>query len=526
MNEFNTSALTRSAARDCFRVRANRQKGVALIVSLVIIVLLTLLAVTGLRTSIVEEQVSGNQKLAAMSLFAGEQGVSQAVDDLFDGTISDSGNEDDVSWTTGWLSGTGTGYSFDYRVSHLLTADGALVENDDGRAYFLIESVGHASGEARRLLEVAIAVELDDGANVAGLIGCQGVTGSSNVKTSSYSSSGAASTGDRGDVATTDASALMYWDASSDFDVNGDVRSTGYLYMKSDTLIQGDALATLGIRIDGGDVYGSAYTNGTCSSCSVPSEVHGSVYQGPTVSPNPIVPTVECDPWDIDAIFDEADDIKTSNNNAEIGISSGGNYSGSPVTIGVSGASKDYYFNNFTLDGDETTQVTGDVRIYVYNDFTMKSNVHLILGPDSSLKIYVETGNAWIDSNSMVNHDPDDWFPDCSPGGCPINVYLYSKHEDTVKDYKNGTTEPHVWDDSQDNVGVKIDSNSVFYGITYAPLSNVVLYSNAEIYGSVRGRQVTTSSNLAFHYDEDLDNLWVGLPGDYKLVYWTEQYPE
>lgn len=75
-------------------------------------------------------------------------------------------------------------------------------------------------------------------------------------------------------------------------------------------------------------------------------------------------------------------------------------------------------------------------------------------------------------------------------------------------------------------VGVKIDSNSVYYGLIYAPLLHVVLYSNAPIYGSVRGRFVTTDSNMGFHYDEDLDKVWVGNPTDYKLVYWTERYPE
>jgi hypothetical protein len=527
MNYVRTSASERSRGKGLLPVGTRKEKGVALIVSLVLIVLLTLLAVTSLRTSIVEEQVSGNQKLAATSLFAAEQGVSEAMDGIFDGTISDAGNEDDINWTTGWLQGTGTGYRFDYQVRHLLTG-GVTVEDDDGRSYLVIDSTGATTnGDGRRLLEIAVAMEMGEGANVAGLIGCQGVTAKSNVVTSSYSSSGQDTTGDRGDIATTDADAFMYLVGSSDFEVYGEVRATGALFLDSNAVVSRDALANLRIEVASGDIYGSAWTNGPYEGDE--SAVEGDIYQGPSVTPNPLVPLEPCDPWDINDIFAEADDIKGANNNGDIGIASGGNYSGNPATLGVSGAAKDFYFTNFMLEGIQTVTIEGDVRIYVYNDFTMKSNPELILGAGATLKIYVETGNAWIDSVAMVNHDPDDYFPDCDPGGCPINVYLFSKRENTPKDEKysppNGT-EPDIWDDSETVAAVRIDSNSVFYGIIYAPLGHVALYSNAEVYGSARGRYVTTDSNLEFHYDEDLDKIWVALPTGYKIVYWTELYPD
>lgn len=527
MSYFRISASQRSHGTGHLQIRLRKEKGVALIVSLVIIVLLTLLAVTGLKSSIVEEQVSGNQKLAATALFAAEQGVSEAMDGIFDGTISDAGSEDDINWTTGWLQGTGPGYSFNYQVRHLLTG-GATVEDDDGRSYLVIDSTGATTnGGARRLLEVAVAMEKGEGANVAGLIGCQGVTAKSKVETSSYSSSGEDTTGDRGDIATTDADAFMYLVGSSDFEVYGEVRATGALFLDSDAVVSRDALANLGIEVKSGDIYGSAWTNGNYEGDE--SAVVGDIYQGPSVTPNPLVPLETCDPWDINAIFAEADDIKTANDNGDIGIASGGNYSGTPATLGVAGQAKDYYFTDFTLEGVETVTVQGDVRIYVYNDFTMKSDPQLILGAGATLKIYVESGNAWIDSNSMVNHDPLNDFPNCNPGGCPINVYLFSKLANTPKDVKYSPPdgiEPDIWDDSQDVAAVKIDSNSVFYGIIYAPLGHVALYSNAQVYGSARGRYVTTDSNLDFHYDEDLDKIWVALPTGYKMVYWTELYPD
>lgn len=524
MKRSSVTASPKVAFPESCPVLAHAQKGVTLIVSLVIIVLLTLIAVTSLRTSILEEKVSGNQRLAATALFAAERGVSEALNGLFDGTISTAGHESDPNWSHAG-SVSGPGYAANYTV-HYQLAGGDLIENDDGRTYFRITSDGEtSSGEGRRMLEVAVAMEMGGEANVAGLIGCQGVTGLSNVVTGSYSSSGKPTDGDRGDIATTDSGSFLYLVGSSDFDVAGEIRSVGAIYLDSDALVRRDALANLRITVKSGDIYGSAYTNDTfyrCTSC-----VHGDIYQGPSVTPNPLVPYEECDPWDIDAIFSEAAAVKTSNHNAQIGRTSGGSYSGSPSTMGVNGASRDYYFSSFTLDGKSAT-INGDVRIYVYDDFTMKSNAQLILGAGASVKVYVETGNVWIDSNSMANHDPLDVFPNCTPGGCPIDLQIFSKRENMVKDRKvtSRYDEPDVWDDSQDVAAVKISSNAVFYGLIYAPRGHVVLYSNAQIYGSVRGRYVTTDSNMGFHYDEDLDSLWAGSPTDYKLVYWTELYPE
>jgi Tfp pilus assembly protein PilX len=519
------SIATGRRSHRLLRPQTGNQKGMALILTLIIVVLLTLIALTGLRTSIVEEQVSGNQKQAALALFAAEQGVSAAVEELFGGSISDAGSETSTTWTASG-STSGTGYSANYTVTHLSAAGVAVSNvNDDGRRYFVINSTGNASGSARRMLEVAIAMEMGGDSNVAGLIGCQGVTALSNVITGSYSSTGQDTDGDRGDVATTDQYAFIYMDGSSDFDVVGEVRATGALYLGGDALVRRDALAPLRITTQSNaHVYGSASTNGYFSGRS--GSVSGDINQGASVTPDPVVAVEECDPMDIDAIFADASVIKTVNHNAELGISSGGFYTGSPTSLGVDGQSRDYYFHDFTLENKEYITFYGDVRLYVNRDFTAKSEPQLVLASGASLTIYVESGNFWMDSIARANHDPSN-VSGCTPGGCPLNLKLYSKHSDTVKDNKDWRSdEPNVWDDSQDVAGVKIDSNSVFYGMIYAPRSHVVLYSNAVIYGSVRGRFVTTDSNLTFYYDEDMDSLWAGTFTDYKIVYWTESYPE
>jgi hypothetical protein len=504
-----------------------RAKGIALFVSLVILVLLTLLAVTGLRMSIVEERVSGNQKLAAGSLFAAEQGISEGIEDLMLGTITVSA---DIGWTaTGSVDGTG--YSADYTIRHFLSADGSKVEDDDGRTYLRINSTGQSdNGSGRRMVEVVAALEQGGEGNVAGLIGCQGVTGLSNVQTSSYSSSGEPSTNERGDIATTDPGALLYLVGSSDFDVHGEVRSTGRLYIDSDTLIRRDALANDGIWMKSGVIGGIARTNG--SFIDDGGTVVGAIEQGPSVTPNPVVALDPCDPWDIVSIFENADDIMTANDNGELGIASGSSYSRGTSSIGVFGQARDYYFSTFQLDSDAILTVNGDVRIYARDYFWMKSNAQLILAADASLKIYVERNYFWMDSNTRANHDPYNDSP-CDPGGCPIDLQVFVKAENTAKSPSGDPWKYDDWDKgacydaSKDCwASVIIDSNSVFYGIIYAPLAHVVLNSNADVSGSARGRYVTGDSNLTFHYDEDLDDLYSGLPSAYQIVYWSEQYPE
>ncbi len=360
------------------------QKGFSLIVSLLLLLVLTLLAVHGLRSSITEEMVSGNQKQAALALFGSEQGVSQALDDLFAGAISDSGSEDDVDWSEGGTV-SGTGYSADYTVSHLVR-NATQVEDDDGRRYFVVDSVGTTTaGEARRMLQVAVALEWNGSSNVAGLIGCQGITGDGNIVTSSYSGSGQESDGDRGDMATTDPEAYLYLDGSSDMDVVGEIRSTGAIYLKSDALVGRDALANLQIKVESGEIHGSAYTNDQYYGSE--SSVHGSIYQDYHIDP---LVTGNCDPLNIDAIFnDVTGPIVLGNVNDELGIGAGADFYNSTSDIGVDGVSSDYWFNNFTLDSEAELTVHGNVRMYITGDFLMDSNPELVLGPGASLKIYM-----------------------------------------------------------------------------------------------------------------------------------------
>jgi Tfp pilus assembly protein PilX len=151
--------------------------GMVLIVSLIMLMLLTLLAITATRTSVLEEMMAGNHKQATQALFAAEEGVSKAIDELMSLTINDVGSETDVNWTASGTV-TDTDYSAAYSIDHRLVA-GAVAATTDGRPYYLIDSTG-TSATATRNLEVVLALEY---ASIwkAGITGCDGVEANSNV---------------------------------------------------------------------------------------------------------------------------------------------------------------------------------------------------------------------------------------------------------------------------------------------------------------------------------------------------------
>ena len=280
---------------------------------------------------------------------------------------------------------------------------------------------------------------------------------------------------------------------------------------------------TTNARADSGKSELPARSRGALTGCPI----YVQSTPGSTVTPNPVVATTACDPLNIDNIFAGVESINTSNNNAELiaycagpgaacfnsGTENWFSSSTDANVIGVTGETRDYKFYNFQADGDSTVTIQGTVRFFVDNNFILKSNAQLLFDPDATLIIYHEgqvSGDDnslfWLDSNTFANYL-----------GIPANFQMYSKAYDEEES-------PGYWVVGKEKV--TIDSNTGFYGVIYAPRAHVVINSNTSIHGSVRGSYVNLDSNVGFMFDEDLENLWTGVPIDYELVYWAEFYPE
>lgn len=66
----------------------NKQNGAVLIVSLIILLVLTLLAITTAKNSLLQERLSGNKRNATIALQAAESGLRQAEEDIRSGKFS------------------------------------------------------------------------------------------------------------------------------------------------------------------------------------------------------------------------------------------------------------------------------------------------------------------------------------------------------------------------------------------------------------------------------------------------------
>jgi len=146
-------------------------------------------------------------------------------------------------------------------------------------------------------------------------------------------------------------------------------------------------------------------------------------------------------------------------------------------------------YSSLTLDTTAVLTLDGNLTIYVTGAFSLLSNSAIDITSGSEVTIYVG-GSFSLDSNTQINNLTQD----------PTKFMIYGTNSLT-----NAT-----W-----------DSNSVFYGGFYAPNANVVINSNANIYGSVIANMVTLDSNATVHYDHALASR--GPTAGYEVVSWEEE---
>ncbi|HUE69741.1 MAG TPA: TadE/TadG family type IV pilus assembly protein [Pirellulaceae bacterium] len=119
-----------------------------------------------------------------------------------------------------------------------------------------------------------------------------------------------------------------------------------------------------------------------------------------------------------------------------------------------------YYFNNFTLQGGATLNITGETIIYV-------------------------TGKIYRGGLALVNNNT----------GSAQNLQLYST---------GGT--------------VNVTSDNAFYGVIYAPDSDVTISGSADYFGAVVGRTLKVTGTGQAHYDESLNLEAIDPPNRTTLV--------
>jgi hypothetical protein len=119
-----------------------------------------------------------------------------------------------------------------------------------------------------------------------------------------------------------------------------------------------------------------------------------------------------------------------------------------------------YYFNNFTLEGQATFNISGPTTIYLTGDMA-------------------RAGGAVVNNNTRI----------------PANLkFLMTGGKVTVT------------------------SNNKFYGVIYAPNSAVTIDGDADLYGAVVGNTLKLTGTGSGHYDESLNLDEIEFPRRTTLV--------
>ena len=142
------------------------------------------------------------------------------------------------------------------------------------------------------------------------------------------------------------------------------------------------------------------------------------------------------------------------------------------------------------LTNNSILTLDGDITLYITGPLELNSNSQLVVTEGSDINIYLGD-DFYQESNTAVNNVTKD----------PTKLSIYGLP----------TTDDIIW-----------YSNSEFYGALYAPDADILINSNAQIYGSIIGNTVTLDSNATVHYDEALAEESDYIVG-YRVVYWEEE---
>jgi hypothetical protein len=147
-------------------------------------------------------------------------------------------------------------------------------------------------------------------------------------------------------------------------------------------------------------------------------------------------------------------------------------------------------YSEIKLNSNSILTIDSDATIYVTGGFHIKSNSQLHITNGATVTIYVD-GSIEIDSNTQINNFGKD----------PTKFAIYAT--DTLTS------------------DINFDSNSTLYGVLYARNADVIVNSNAHIYGAITGKTVLLDSNAYVHYDLALRTI--GAPIGYEPIYWQEK---
>jgi len=177
-----------------------------------------------------------------------------------------------------------------------------------------------------------------------------------------------------------------------------------------------------------------------------------------------------------------------------------------PLTVASFGSQElsagTYSYTSLELGQSASLSITGNVTLYVEEYFHLGQGSSFTTNCEGSctVTIYVEGGSD--PAVLAVQVDQGSTF---SAGNKPTDLVVY------------------VTGDGGAQAGaVQFNQNNGFYGVIDAPLSDVFLDRDAQLFGAVVGYLVSSSQGVTIHYDEALSGGLSSASGSVQLLSWRE----
>ncbi|MBK1644526.1 hypothetical protein CKO25_07630 [Thiocapsa imhoffii] len=550
----------------------NTQRGVALVIGLMLVAVASLGALSMMRGTILQERLTSNQQNKIIANMAAEAGagrflewIGKKIEDL------EGSNSISITLKEAWENRD--------EIERLRLPQARNANPDfPPFGYFWISEepdwtkkplevtvigeswMNELLAETQLLFSVLVTADLSNEVfhpyADAGVVGCEGVATRGSGQIDSYNSGAgsynAANPGRDAHVLTTSPSAMV--ELTGNAPIYGSVNSTGSVSATGSSPVYGDINATGLVSLKGGGVkvYGNVKTAGDVSFESS-AEVHGNVsangniafnnwsarvtgnakaggeitsrnnnkppeqHVGGSVQAgsnpgNSGVAQTPCDPLDVDGIVSEFDD-QFSTGSMNIG----------PWTyryLKLSPDGVDYYDPTWNVQSWKTdnARTMQDIELFGRETRFLKVS-HFALGQNGSLEVtggdvvLMVDGDMSIGGNTEITIAPGSSLTVLLTGKFDLQGSVKVNNQNPID--ANGKLPFSLFSSYEqtsnkgNNDGVRLRGNTDFTAVIYAPKSHVSVTGSGSLFGQVRGKSVEATGAGGIHYDVRLGTFSV-----------------